>query len=59
MAVSETPVVLDWRDRSHYGGMSRRCTSCGQFTILLNDSGDPQHKVCAEAEIDESLGGNR
>lgn len=49
--------VLDWRDRSHTARTSGRCVTCGRFTILLNDSGQHQHKVCAEAERAQSQKG--
>lgn len=49
--------VLDWRDRSHVARSSGRCVTCGRFTILLNDSGQHQHKVCAEAELGHSRKG--
>lgn len=48
-----TTTWLDWRDRSHYGGPIRPCGSCGQGTRTLNDSGEPQHKSCAEYETEQ------
>ncbi len=53
-----TTTWLDWRDRSHYAGPLRLCGSCGQGTRTLNDSGDPQHKACAEYELEHSRGGD-
>jgi hypothetical protein len=47
-------VCLDWSGRDgvrHYGdGRPRPCRSCGRWSLLLDDAGRPQHKVCAEAE---------
>jgi hypothetical protein len=54
-----TTTHLDWRDRSHYGGPIRSCGSCGQGTRTLNDDGAPQHKSCAEYELEQSQGGSR
>jgi hypothetical protein len=55
-----TSAVLNWRDGSHYnGGRTGSCVSCGSGTWLLNDSGQPQHKVCAEAELARPEGGDR
>jgi hypothetical protein len=54
-----TTTWLDWRDSSHYGTVLRPCGTCGQGTRLLNDAGDPQHKTCAEYEIEYPEGGAR
>jgi hypothetical protein len=42
---------LDWRDnRRSY--QPRACIHCGRLTQLLNDSGHPSHKVCAERALE-------
>jgi hypothetical protein len=58
-AGNTTSTWLDWRDSSHWGGASRSCASCGQGTRTLNDSGYPQHKACAEYELEHSRKGDR
>lgn len=45
---------LDWRDSSHYSPRPLPCGSCGKSIQLRNDTGQPQHKTCAEAELEQS-----
>jgi hypothetical protein len=45
-------VCLDWRDSSHWSPAARPCVSCEGTTNLRNDSGEPQHKGCAEAALE-------
>ena len=52
-----TTVWLDWGDSSHYGGPLRPCGTCGHGTRTLSDAGDPQHKACAEYELEQSRKG--
>lgn len=48
-------IVLDWRDKSHWGGgVLRPCRSCGQSALCVDDAGRPQHKVCAEYEQEQA-----
>ncbi len=45
--------VLDWRDPvqvNRYG--SAPCRHCGVGCLLLDDDGQPSHKVCAEHHAD-------
>jgi hypothetical protein len=50
--------VLDWTGRdgvNHWGGQLRSCRSCEQPTRLVDSSQQPQHKACAELEVDQAL----
>lgn len=40
--------ALDWGNSSHYSAKSSPCRYCGTGTILLDSTGQPSHKVCAE-----------
>lgn len=51
-------VLLDWSGSKDSDGLAKvaghprtagRCVDCGEPTVLWNPDGDPQHKVCAEA----------
>lgn len=45
-------VALDWRSGTHWnGGRKAPCVHCSKPTLLLDDGGQPAHKVCAEAAI--------
>jgi hypothetical protein len=50
---------LNWDGKDgvrHYGGgQLRPCRSCGRPALLVDDLGRPQHKVCAEYELERSL----
>jgi hypothetical protein len=49
---------LDWSGRDgvrHWGGGEcRPCRSCGRAALLVGDDGRPQHKVCAERELERN-----
>jgi hypothetical protein len=53
---------LDWSGKDgvkHYGGgRTLPCRSCGNPALLRDDDGRPQHKVCAESELQKN-GGTR
>ena len=49
------PPLLDWHDRSHWGGRDAPCLTCGNPTPLRNDHRQPQHKVCAERVLAEQI----
>lgn len=43
--------VLDWSDRSHWGGYDAPCRYCGKPTPLRDSKGSASHKVCAEEAL--------
>lgn len=46
-------ILLDWTDPSHWnGGRREPCRLCGHPAFLLDDAGDPAHKLCVEAALD-------
>jgi len=50
-------IIIDWGDSNHWNnGKQSRCTYCRQQTLLLDDSGKPSHKVCAEEALAVLLG---
>lgn len=45
--------TLDWRPARHWGGgKTLPCRYCGKPALLRDESGEPAHKVCAEAALD-------
>ncbi|SNY72765.1 hypothetical protein [Paractinoplanes atraurantiacus] len=49
-------IALDWSASGHYDARRELpCKHCGQPTNLRNDLGQPDHKVCVEAEIEAKV----
>jgi hypothetical protein len=65
MAATTTPapagyvkiqVSLDWSDGDHYDRRRELpCKHCDRPTNLRNDDGEPDHKTCAEADIETKV----
>jgi hypothetical protein len=50
MTVLDWRDPIDWSDRIHWnGGQQAPCVHCSKPALLLDDTGRPAHKVCAEA----------
>lgn len=50
--MTQPPTTLDWRNASHWGGGKKRlCQYCGKPSLLLDEGGQPAHKVCADAAL--------
>jgi hypothetical protein len=45
-------LALSWGAKHWGGGHMRPCRSCGEPSLLIDDQGRPQHKVCAEFEAE-------
>ncbi|MFF7051823.1 hypothetical protein ACFY94_26075 [Streptomyces griseorubiginosus] len=48
-SIADTAQVLDWRSAEHWSFEPQLCRHCRRATNLLDDQGEPSHKVCAEA----------
>lgn len=50
----EETTYLDWSKTARVQrlGTAGRCITCDGPTIILNPDGLPQHKTCAEADLD-------
>ncbi|PJN38963.1 hypothetical protein CG747_20680 [Streptomyces sp. CB02959] len=45
------PVLLDWRDSSHWSSQPKPCRYCGFDTCLRDSRRKPAHKTCAEEAL--------
>lgn len=45
------PLLLDWRDASHWSSRPKPCRYCQGLTNLRDSKRKPSHKVCAEAAL--------
>lgn len=44
----EYPPAVDWRGAEHVGRAARPCRWCRGKTRLVDEHGEPAHKVCHE-----------
>lgn len=45
------PLLLDWRDPSHWSWTPKPCRYCGKDTNLRDSKRSPAHKTCAETAL--------
>ncbi|MEU9861294.1 hypothetical protein AB0D99_10480 [Streptomyces sp. NPDC047971] len=45
------PVLLDWRDSSHWSHIPKPCRYCGQDSYTRDSKRSPAHKTCAEQAL--------
>jgi hypothetical protein len=48
-SIADTAQILDWHSAEHWSFEPQLCRHCRRATNLLDDQGEPSHKVCAEA----------
>lgn len=51
MTAPEQPVLLDWRDSSHWSRTPKPCRYCGKDAYTRDSRRSPAHKTCAEQAL--------